>query len=911
MPLTPGQPLAHYRIDRKIGEGGMGEVWAATDTRLNREAAIKTLPASVAGDAERLSRFKREAQLLAALSHPNIAAVYGLEEVDAVPYLALELVEGDDLSARIQGTPLPVDEAVEIAGQIAAALEEAHGAGIIHRDLKPANVKVTPDGKVKVLDFGLAKALSGDPATSGSVDPSYSPTITHTMGTQAGMILGTAAYMSPEQARGKTVDRRADIWAFGVILFEMLTGERMYTGETATDVIASVVTREPDWEKLPDETPAAIRRLLRRCLQKDPRRRLRDIGDAALELTEEPADLATPPVAPTATSVASNRRVWLAALAGLVLGLVGAVAIQTARAPVDDLSPEPTWSVLPPPVGSEYDFARFLEISPDGRRVVFVAPAPDGSDPQLLWVRELASERPRPLTGTEGATQPFWSPDGNTVAYFARGKLRRISADGGVPTTLAGAGTDARGGSGGADVTLLYGPNWSQPLFSIPASGGTPVAVTEFNTERMELSHRWPHLLPDGRHFLYYVVSTYPALNPENPSELDKSGLYLGSLDGAEPRLLQTARSRAVYVGGSLLFVDDGNLMARPFDLQGLTFHGDPVPLAEDVTQSVDSLWGGALFSVSDEGTLLFVRGAPQRHAFSQFQWRDRDGNDLGTVGEPASYRSMQISHDGRRVATSIGDPADIWIHDLERGTSTRFTFDPGDDNVPLWSPDDDRVLFQSSRVIAGRRFTPANLFQRVTSGLEPEQHLETEEFGSSLMPGDWSPDGRLVTLTTARPGTGSDLMIYSFEDGSVEPYLVSDHDEEYAQFSPNGRWLAYQSSESGRYEIYVQPYPGPGGKWQLSSDGGRLPVWRTDGKELFYVDADGLMAVPVETEGSFRHQGPVRLFTTEVYELPSGLHSYGVAPDGERFLFLDRLQEDGAETGTVTLLQGWRGLVD
>ena len=909
MPLTTGQLLSHYRIDRKIGQGGMGEVWAATDTRLNRPAAIKALPPTVAADPERLARFKREAQMLAALSHPNIAAIYGLEEIGGEPYLALELVEGEDLSARIEGRRVPPDEAIEIALQIAAALEEAHEKGIIHRDLKPANIKISSGGKVKVLDFGLAKALSADPAASGgSLDMSLSPTMTAAMGTQVGMILGTAGYMAPEQARGKTVDRRADIWAFGVILFEMLTGERLYTGETVTDVIAAVVTREPDWGKLPTDTPVALRRVLQRCMQKDPRKRLRDIGDAALELAAPSADdSGARPVSPAARPAASRSR-WLVGVACLVLGAVATWTVREVMTPRAEAA-RPVWSSLAPPAGSHFEFIRFLEISPDGRRVAFVAPAPAGGE-RLLWVRDLDVEQPRALAGTEGAEQPFWSPDSQSIGYFAARKLRRVSADGGVSQTLADAGTAPRGAAWGADGTILFVPDWSKAIFRISATGGTPTAVTKVDQERLELSHRWPHMLPDGRHFLYFVVSTYPDLNPANPSELDKSGLYIASLDGTEPpRLLSTARSRAVYRNGSLLYVDDGILMARPFDLGSLSFSGEAVSLAEGVTQAVDALWGGALFSVSDDKSLLFVRGAPQRRSVGQLRWRDREGKDLGALGEVQPFNNLRLSHDGRHVTTSIGDPGDLWIHDVARGTSTRFTFDPGNDEVQLWSPRDDQILFQSSRLISGKAFTPGTLFQKVATGLSPEEQVAVEGPSQILVPEDWSPDGSMAVVTALRSETGSDLMIYSFERHTIEPFLVTNHEEQYARFSPDGRWLAYASEESGRYEIYVQAFPGPGGKWQVSTDGGTRPVWRPDGRELFYLGADHLMAVPVETTGGFRSDRPVALFPNDLGDSRDGAN-YDISPDGKRFLVMVEAEKTTSETASVTLVQEWRSLL-
>jgi len=912
MSLTPGQKLAHYLVDRKIGEGGMGEVYAATDTRLNRPAAIKALPAALAAEPERLARFKREAQLLAALSHPNIAGIYGLEQVDDALYLALELVEGDDLLNRIEGRKLPHDEAVEIALQIAAALEEAHEKGIIHRDLKPANIKIDADGRIKVLDFGLAKALSNDPdASNDSISLATSPTLTAVMGTQVGSILGTAGYMAPEQARGKKVDRRADIWAFGVVLFEMLTGEQMFTGDTVTDVIAQVVTREPEWEKLPAGTPPTVRRVLRRCLHKDPRKRLRDIGDAALELRGEFEDESAAGSSTDPAAMRSSRRsAWTIGAVGLLLGLILATVISIG---LRDSAVEtgPTWTNLAPPTGVEIQFGLILELSPDGRKVVFVAESPDGKE-SMLWVRDLGDDQARMLEGTENANQPFWSPDSQSIGYFARRKLRRISAAGGPSTELDDTGDSPRGGHWADDDTILYGPDWSQPLYRIPAAGGTATKITELSEERLELSHRWPHMLPDGKHFLFYAVSTYPALNPQNPSEVDKSGLYIGSLDGDEPKLLQTIPSRAVYVDGSLLFVDDNVLTARAFDVASLSFTGEPVALAEGVTQSAGSLWGGALFSVSDTGTLMFVRGARETRVLSQLKWFDRDGNGLESIGDEQPYNDIYLSHDDNRVTTSIGDPGDIWILDFARDTSTRFTFDSGNDFSAVWSQDGDQVVFTSSRLITGRRFTPANLFRKTASGLEEEELLPlAEDVNINFEPSDWSPDGAHVVLTGFTPRTGADILLYSLESGELSEYLKTPGDEDSPTFSPDGRWLAYGSNETGDYEVYVAAYPGPGGKWQVSRDGGQHPRWRADGRELFYAAEDDLMAVPVETDGVFQHGTPVKLFTAPPLLRSESLHTWDVSSDGQRFLVLAPGEGTAVEVGVVSLVQGWRELLE
>ena len=910
MSLNEGQSLAHYRIDKKIGEGGMGEVWSATDTRLNRSVAIKALPAAVAVDEMRLARFKREAQLLAALSHPNIGAIHGLEEVDGAFFLALELIEGEDLSTGAGSRRLSYEEVVEIALQIADALDAAHEKGIIHRDLKPANIKLGSDGQVKLLDFGLAKALSENPDDSfDSLELSTSPTLTAAMGTQAGMILGTAGYMAPEQARGKKVDRRADIWAFGVIVFELLTGERLYHGETVTDIIAAVVTRDPDWELLPSETPPEMHRLLRRCLQKDPRKRLRDIGDAALELREPVASDEASPAAAGATT--SRGSAWKFGAVGILLGLVGALVIAVGL-DASEQDAAPTWSNLLVGEAFRTSAGEGVQLSPDGQRVMFVAKAADG-DKFMLWVRELSEERSMMLLGTEDAELPFWSPDSRSIAYFSNRNLRRISIDGGPPVTLDNVGEQPRGGHWGEDGNILFGPDWSLPIFVVSETGDQKRRVTELNKERLELSHRWPHLLPDGKHFLYYAVSTYPAVSGNKASEADKSGLYIGSLDGGEPKLLQAIPSRAVYRDGMLLYVDQKVLTSRPFDLDSLSFSGEPVSLAENVSQSADSLWGNALFSVSKTGDLLFVRGARETRGVSRLTWMDRTGKILEVIGDAKPYIDLRLSKDDSRVATTIGDPGDVWITDLKRGTETRFTFDPGNDDSPLWSPNGDQLIFHSSRLIEGKGFSPTNVYTKSSSGLGQEERLPIEFAGATLQPSSWSSDGKLISLTEFNPMTGSDISFYSIEDESRIPYLHSSMDELSAIFSPDRRWVTYTSNESGRYEVYVATYPEPSGKWQISNSGGGIPRWRADGRELYYAtEQNDIMVVPIESGESFRHGTPVKLF-----DVPSILRldsngTWSPSADGDRFLFL--ITDDAEENGVkpvISLLQNWQRLLE
>jgi Tol biopolymer transport system component len=914
MTLGPDQTLLHYRLVEKIGEGGMGVVWKAIDTKLDRAVAIKVLPAEVADDPERLGRFKREAQLLASLSHANIAAIHGLEAAEGIPFLVLELVEGEDLAGRLSRGPLPLDEALEIAGQIADAFEEAHGSGVVHRDLKPANVKVTADGKVKVLDFGLAKAYAGDTA-EGSFESSLSqsPTLTNAA-TRAGVILGTASYMSPEQARGKPVDKRADVWAFGVVLFEMLTGQRPFTGDTVTDVVASLVMREPDWNDLPAGTPPNVRRVLRRCLTKDPRRRLRDIGDARLELLE-PAEEVAPPE-PTLDATSAAGRKWQVALAvGLVVGALLAAAGLWVTSSGRRETPL-TWSALPPPEGAELSYREGLvELSPDGRHVAFVARTPDGT--RKIWVRSLDSMEARALPGTEGARLPFWSPDGRWLAFHTSRKLRKIGLDGGAPVNICDSGLAARGGTWSRDGTILFAPDWTGPLYRVSADGGEPEPVTALDASRQELAHRWPHFLPDGRHFLLYVVSTYPGINPVNPAEIDKSGLYIGSLDEPMVRPLSDVRSRAAYVDGHLFFVRDGILTARPFDLQKMELTGSPVSLVEGVTQSVGALWGGSLFSISEQGVLVLVRGASERRALARLTWLDRRGEELAVIGEPSEYESARLSPDESQVVTSIGDPGDLWLFDFAREISTRFTFDPGDDSNPVWTRDG-RIIFGSGRPIPGQPFSPGDLYVRVTSGLEGEQFLLGR--GAEVIPTDLSPDGSILLFHEwgsgaqapgAVPGAvGSDIWTYSLEDDEAAPLIQTEHDEYNATFSRDGRWIAYESDESGKAEIYVQAFGEAGGKWQVSSDGGAFPVWRSDDKEIFYLSRAGeLMAVPVDTDGGFLPGTPVRLFEAQVPQNTS--RPYDVTRDGERFLLLAPVPDPLDSGATVELVQNWPVLLD
>jgi len=941
--LTPGTRLGIYQITAPLGEGGMGQVWRARDTKLDRDVAIKVLPEAFAHDADRLARFTREAKTLAALNHPNIAHIHGLEESGGTTALVMELVEGEDLSQRIarlrapgasaRQAGMPLDEALPIAKQIAEALEAAHEQGIIHRDLKPANIKVRADGTVKVLDFGLAKALD-TLASSATADAMNSPTITSPAMTQAGMILGTAAYMAPEQARGKTVDRRADIWAFGAVLFEMLTGTRAFRGEDVTDTIVSVISKEPDWSLVPGTTPAGLRRLLTRCLKKDVKTRLQAIGDARVQLDDllsgapEDGGSATSTTQAAAAS-ARGRRPLLAALA-VAAALAAALAVPALRhlreAP-PPVPPETRLHVVTPATSDLRSFA----LSPDGRQIVFAA---DGGGVAGLWLRPLSSTTARALAGTEGANLPFWSPDGQSIGFFADNALKRLDLAGGVPQTLASVSA-GYGGTWNADGVILFAPNSAvTPLFRVSATGGTAVPVPQRGLPSD--GHSTPQFLPDGR-FLFFVRGGS-----------DVQGIYLGALDGGAPKRLVAADAGGAYLpahapaagasaigeGGWLLWLRPGTatLVAQPLDLATATLVGEPVTLADGV--ATDSRLNMPAISVAP-GLVAYRSGDGNAR---QLTWVDRSGIPRGVVGpRDSTLSNPSVSPEGQRVAVARVTQryANIWLFDgLREG---RLTSEPRADRFPVWSADGARVVF--SRVEAA-----INLYQKRRNGSgEAEPVLASDE---SKVATSASKDGRFLFYNSVsnetnvdiwvaplplRPSTGSgrpDLVEGREPQGHPEPgrgmtgdrtpavWLKTPFREGYAMFSPDGRWVAYQSNESGRPEIYVRPFVPPAdrasaaetdGQWQVSTNGGIHPVWRHDGKELFYLSPAGeMMAAPITaTAGGVAPGAPVALFQTRV--VGGGIDAlqarqYDVAPDG-RFLINTTLEDGGAP---ITIIQHW-----
>lgn len=892
MMLEPGSRLGAYEILEPLGAGGMGVVFRARDLRLGRDVAIKVLSEGLKLDSCRLARFELEARVLASLSHPNIATLHTLEELGDTHALVLELVEGQTLAERIEDGPIPLAETLAIAQQIASALEAAHEQGIVHRDLKPGNVKLRKDGNVKLLDFGLAKIFVPEPERR---DPGE---VTATAVVAAGgAVLGTPAYMSPEQARGLPVDKRADIWAFGCVLYEMLTGERAFAGDRTSDVIARIIERHPDFDTVPASTPGAIRRLLLRCLAKDPRQRLRDIGDARLEVAEVRASGMAAMEANAKLQTAPAGR-WLerAAWSIAVLSVSVLAVFALPRG-----TPEPSvmrFEVQTAPTSDAFAFA----LSPDGRHLAFVATA-DGKP--LLWVRALDQVGAQLLTGTEGAAYPFWSADSRALAFFADGKLKRKDLTGGPPRVLANAPA-ARGGTWNGTGDIVFAPEATVGLKRVSATGGAATAVTELAADHG--SHRWPQFLPDGRRFLFFV----------GLGQANARGVYVGSLDGGAPTRLLAGETAALFAPpGYLLRVLDGVLVAHRFDSESGILDHESLALAQLV--GTDDGTFHSAFSVSETGVLAH---RPSGGTKRQLVWTDAAGSPLGNVGpvDDGVPAAPELAPDGRRLALTRAPEGtgDIWLIDVARNVASRITFDSGVEAFPVWSPDGDSLIFTSGR--DGRM----DLFEQASSGVTRERSLLAT--GQDKAPQDWSLDGRFLLYTIQDPNGGSDLWavqldadpaaVESGEHGLGEPFPVaqSSFDEGQARFSPDGRWIAYVSNETGRQEVYIQPFPDLNRKWQVSSAGGIYPRWRPDGLELFYLAPDmQLMAVPVQTAalpasitpGAPRALFSTRLATTGPYVFTAGVFAkaqYAVAPDG-RFLMN---VADEAVAPPITVVLNW-----
>ncbi len=884
-----GKSLAHYRVTGALGAGGMGEVYRASDSRLSREVAIKVLPDEVADDPERLARFKREAQVLAALNHPNVGAIYGLEEAEGAPFLVLELVEGETLADRIAKGALPVGEALEIARQMADGLGAAHEKGIVHRDLKPANVKLTPDGLVKVLDFGLARAYAPQGSGPSSPSLSHSPTLA-AQGTAAGVILGTAAYMAPEQARGKAVDKRADVWAFGVIVWEMLTGQKLFAGETVSDILAGVLRGELEWKSLPAGTPPALDRLLRRCLVRDPKQRLHDIADARLEIADA---LEAKPEAPgpAAPSPKARRALlpWLLAAAGALTALgLGLPAVRHLREP----RPPIVRFEIPPPPQAAFQLVSNRPgppvASPDGRSVVFAA---ESNGQTRLYLRALHETEARPLGGTEDAQYPFWSPDSRSIAFFADEKLKRVEATGGAPLALCKAPL-GKGGSWSREGVIVFAPDANSGLQRVAQGGGEPVAVTTLDAARQEDSHRHPRFLPDGRHFLYLARSPGGAQRGDN-------AVMLGSLAGGPGTLLLRSAAAAEYVDGWLLFLRERSLLAQRFDAARPSLAGEPVLVGDDVRL----LGGAAAQAVVSASPDVLVYQLGQVGVDRKLVWRDRAGKLLGTLGDPARYVFQAALAPGADfAAVTVLDPSsgnpDIWTYDVARGVRSRFSFDPRTDESPLFSPDGREVVFSSQRE------SKPGLYRKPLGGAGVEELLL--ESKAQAHPSGFSPDGRTLVIHQQNPGTGWDVLALPMTgERKPQPLLQTPATECCGVLSPDGHFLAYASDESGRIEVYVAPFPATGRKWQISSRGGFYPRWRRDGREILYQASDGtVMAAAVSGTGtSFTVSADTPLFKTR-----SGAAVEYVlrpTPDAQRFLVVETVEAEVDRPFTVTL--GWQ----
>jgi Tol biopolymer transport system component len=875
MALAPGTRLGAYEIVSALGVGGMGEVYRATDTRLKRSVAIKVLPASFSDDPERLSRFQREAELLAAMNHPHIATVYGLEQVNGIQALVMELVEGEDLARRIARGRVPLAEAVIIARQIADALEAAHGRQVIHRDLKPANVQLRPDGTVKVLDFGLAKTID-----AGADMSPAGPTVTAAGLTEPGAMLGTVAYMSPEQIEGRPATRRSDIWAFGCVVFEMLTGVGPFAGRTTGEVLANVLRNEPDWQRLPADTPDRILRLLRRALAKDDRQRWHDIADARLELDDARGD------GPAGTHVhhapisRRERLAWLAAVVALA-ALAGAAMLR----PTPGMAPAKlVVDLTTAPVVDPQDLASFA-LSPDGTQVVATGVVDGRSQ---LVVRGLGSATPRPVPGTVGGMFPFWSPDGRSLGFFVDGYLRRLDVDAGLIRPLAKA-TVGVGGSWNADGAILFAPTPASPIFRTSSDGAPPAVVTALAAGHA--GHAFPHFLPDGRRFLYFVVGSPEA-----------RGVYVGQLDGTAATRLFDADAPAIYTAGQLIFVRNRTLYAQPFDPAQLALRGSPFALADGVMGNT-----GYYVTVSaGSGTVAFRAGSGRRQR--QFVRVDRTGREIERLGEPDDAHPVgpTPSPDGGRVAVFRrgATDSDVWLFDTRRGVLSRFTTTAGEDIFPAWSRDGSRIAFTSTRSLQG-----VGIYTRSTAGGDSDTLLVPPS-PEETFPADWSPDGRTLVFQRRTEKTGWDLWALPLSGGNPSPLIQTDADERNAQISPDGKWIAYVANTSGREEVYVQPFPAGGTAMQVSVNGGAQVRWRPDGRELFYLTLESRLLVAVAVglggDGGLVLGAGTQLFAMNVgHVLNAGpTPEYVPSADGQRFL-INVVLEDPRPT-PLRLVMHW-----
>ncbi len=917
MALSTGTRVGAYEILTLIGSGGMGEVYRARDSKLGRDVAVKVLLPAFANDPDRLARFSREAQVLASLNHANIAHIHGLEDTGDTRAIVMELVEGLTLAERLEGlrakgSGLPLDEALPIAKQIVEALEAAHERGIIHRDLKPANIKVRTDGTVKVLDFGLAKAF--DPTGSASSNATMSPTIS-LHATQAGVILGTAAYMSPEQAKGNPVDKRADLWSFGCVLFEMLTGRRPFVGETISDVLAKTIEREPDWHALPAKTPRSIRTLLRRCFEKDPRRRLDSAAVARLEIEEASTTTATDGI--SVGDVNRDARavrwpMWARAGIAVLAAAAGALVTWAVTRPAHAPSPSVSRFAITLPSAQPIAFSindRDIAISADGARIAYTA-----GDQAQLMVRAFDQLDAVPLAGIANTRAPFLSPDGRWIGFFdrldegfrtgpvvPRGALRKVSTSGGPAIAICTVTGASRGASWGPDDSIVFATSdLSTGLLRVPASGGEPEVLTKPDTARGEQDHYFASVLPGGRGVLFTI--TAGGVGDRQVAVLD--------LKTGQRRTLIRSGSQAEYVEtGHLIYTDGGALWAVRFNLATLDVLGNPVPLSEKALTL-----GAADFTISRRGTLVYV---PVRGGMSRsLVWVTRQGAEEPIAAPPRAYTSARLSPDGKRVALQIVDQTnEIWAWDFASEQLTRLTFGPRGSVSPLWTPDGRHIIFGSTR---DNMPDIANLYRRAVDGTGTDERLTTSAHQQRT--NAISPDGTRVVLEESMPPAGYDFMLLSL-DGTprVEPLLQTPFDERNAAISPDGHWMAYESNETGQSQIYMRPFPNVAdARYQISTGGGRTPVWAPNGHDLFFVNRTSIMAVTVQLTPTFSAGNPTKLFDAPSVLLDGRFigtgtgfthRTYDVSRDGQRFLMIKEnagSSEGNAPMAGMIVVQNW-----
>jgi len=883
MPLASGTKLGPYEIQSPLGAGGMGEVYRARDTRLERTVAIKILPPQLSNDPIHKQRFEREARTISGLNHPHICVLHDVGSQDGMDYLVMECVEGETLAKRLEKGPMPLEQVLKFGGQIADALDKAHRSGVVHRDLKPGNIMLTPSG-AKLLDFGLAK-----PAMSQASVATLSAAATQTTPvTQEGTIVGTFQYMSPEQIEGKELDGRSDMFSLGAVLYEMVTGQRAFQGKTQLSVASAILEREPaPISTAKPMTPPTLEHAIRRCFAKDPEERWQTARDLALELkwiaeTGSPAGVTAPPVA------RSGIREWFLP-AVLVLAVAGAIGLGILYTRRDPAEPRVTRAYIKPMANSSFVFsatAAGFALSPDGHLLAYVATTPEGKS--VLWVRPVDSLQAQPLVGTEGATYPFWSPDNRFIGFFAGGKLKKIESSGG-PTFVICDASDGRGGTWNREGDILLTPAVNTMIFRVSASGGPLTSVTTLDASKNETTNRWPYFLPDGRHFLYFSGSVF------SPRDNLTNSVMLGSLDSKESKLVLHSHTNGIYASGQILFMRQYTLMAQPFDTASLQLTGDAVPVADPVQEGRSVAKG--VFSASENGLLTYVEGTSG--ADRRLEWVDRDGKEVGVISEADAYAGVRISPDGKRIAYYVDSSGyDIWSYDLARRVKTALTFGSGSAQgnlYPVWSPDGRRIIYTSYR--SGTY----GLYQKASDGSGTEEAL-LEAVDRIRFPTDWSPDGKFLTYIEGALGGWAIWMLPL--DGPRKPYLFhqSQFAEREASFSPDGKWVAYCSNESGDYKVYVVPFPDPGGKWQVSPGGGCGPRWRRDGKELFYLSSDSkMMAAEVKASGSSFEVGAIHaLFATRPYGV---FGRFDVSADGKRFAVP---YEAGQPSAAITLVVNW-----